>query len=54
MLVGHHRHIVETIHVRKCLQIGLGLDQLFGRPMQQADVRIGTLDGLAIKLQHKA
>ena len=54
MLIGHHRHVVEAIHVRQRLDVSLALCELFGRAMQQADMRIGTLNGFAVQLQHEA
>ena len=54
MLVGHHRHIVETVHVGQRLDVGLALGQLFCGAMQQADVRISALDDFAVELEHKA
>ena len=54
VLVAHHRHIVETVHVRHRLQISLLLGQLFGGAMQQADVRIGALDHFAVEFEHQA
>ena len=54
LLVGHHRHIVEPVHIRKRLDIGFALGQLFSGAVQQADVRISALDHFAIKLQHQA
>ena len=33
---------------------GLVLGELFGRAMQEADVRIGALDDLAVELEHQA
>ena len=53
MLVTHHRHIVETIHVRNRLDPGAGLGQLFGRAMQQTDMRVGTNDDFAVQLKHQ-
>ena len=54
VLVAHHRHVIEPIHVRQRLQIGPRLRELFGRAVQQADVRIGALDHLAVELEHEA
>ena len=54
VLVAHHRHVVEPIHVRQRLDVGLVLGELFGRAMQEADVRIGALDHLAVELEHEA
>ena len=54
VLLVLRRHVVEPVEVGHRLQIGLVLDQLLGAAMQQADVRIGALDGLAVHLQHQA
>jgi hypothetical protein len=54
VLVAHHRHVVEAIHVADRLVEGLGLGQLLGAAMQQADVRVGALHDLAVHLQHQA
>ncbi len=54
MLATHHGHIVQTVHVADALVIGLGLCQLLGAAVEQADVRVGALDDLAIHLQHQA
>ena len=54
MFVDHHRHVVEAIHVGDGLDEGLVLGQFLGGAMQQADVRIGTLDHLAVQFQHQA
>ncbi len=53
VLVAHHRHVVEPVHVRQRLDEGLVFGQLFGGAVQQADVRIGALHHLAIELQHQ-
>jgi hypothetical protein len=53
MLLVHRRDIVETIEIGNGLQIGLGLDQLFGAAMQKADMRIDALDDFTIELQHE-
>jgi hypothetical protein len=45
VLVAHHRHVVEPVHVTDRLVERLGLGQLLGGAVQQADVRIGALDG---------
>lgn len=50
VLVGHRRHIVETIHVRHGLHPGTGLGKLFGTPMKQTDMRVG----IAGRLRHPA
>jgi hypothetical protein len=54
MLVGHHRHVVQPVHVGQRLDVGLALGQLLGGAVQQADVRVGALDDLAVQLQHQA
>ncbi len=54
VLVAHHRHVVEAVHVGNRLQVGLLLGQLLGGAVQQADVRIGALDDFAVQLQHQA
>ena len=53
MLVDHHRHVVETIHIRHGLQEGLGFRQFLGAAMQQADVRVGAFDDFAVEFQHQ-
>ena len=54
MLVAHHRHVIEPIHIGKRLNVGLVLGQLFSGPVQQADVRVCALHDFAVKLQHQA
>jgi hypothetical protein len=54
VLVGHHRHVVEAVHVGQRLEVGAGLGQLLGGAVQQADVRVGALDHFAVELQHQA
>ena len=54
VLVAHHRHVVETVHVRHRLDPGAGLGELLGRAMQEADVRVGALDDFAVQFQHEA
>ena len=54
MLLVHRRDIIEPVEIGHRLQIGLGLDQLFGAAMQQADMRIDALDDFAVELQHQA
>ncbi len=54
VLVTHHGHVVEPVHVADGLVEGLGLGQLLGAAVQQPDVRIGLLDDLAIELEHQA
>ena len=50
VLVHHHGHIVETVHVRQSLQIGAVLGQLFSSAVQQPNMRVGALYHFAIKL----
>ena len=54
VLVAHHRHVVQAVHVRHRLQERAGLGELLGRAVQQPDVRIRALDHLAIELEYKA
>ena len=51
VLLVHRRDVVEPVEVRHRLQVGLVLDQLLGAAMQQADMRIGALDDLAVHLE---
>ena len=53
VLVAHHGHVVQPVHVRQRLQIRPGLGELLGGPVQEADVRVGALDDLAVELQHQ-
>ena len=50
----HRRDIVEPVEIRDRLQIGFLLDQLLGTAMEQTDMRIDTLDHLAVEFQHQA
>ncbi|MNS94130.1 hypothetical protein D3C72_1283360 [compost metagenome] len=54
VLVGHHRHVVESVHVGHALDPGLLLGQLLGGTVQQADMRVGALDDFAVQLEHQA
>ena len=54
VLVRHHRHVVEPVHVGHRLQERLVLGEFFGRAVKQPDVRVGPLDHLAVELQHEA
>jgi len=49
----HRRDIVEPVEVGYRLHISLVLDQLLGAAVQQADMRVGALDHLAVQLDHK-
>ncbi|HEY6895468.1 MAG TPA: hypothetical protein VI258_14940, partial [Rhodanobacteraceae bacterium] len=54
VLVHHHRHVVEAVHVRHALDEGARLGELLGRAVQQPDVRVGALDHLAVELEHQS
>ena len=54
VLVAHHRHVIQAIHVADRLVERLRLGELLGRAMQQADVRVGTLHDFAVELEHEA
>ena len=54
LLVAHHRHIIQPVHIRQCLQIGAGFRQFFGAAVQEADVRVGADNGFAFQLQNHA
>ena len=53
VLVAHHRHIVQAVHVGQRLDVGLVFGQLFGGAVQQTDVRVGALHHLAVEFQHQ-
>ena len=53
MFVAHHRHVVETVHVADGLVERLGLGEFFGATVQEADVRIGTLDDFAVHFENQ-
>ena len=54
VLLGERRDVVEAVEVADALDVGPVLDQLLGAAMQQADVRVGALDDLAVELEHEA
>ena len=54
MLLVHRRDVVEAVEIGDRLEVGLGLDQLLGAAMQQADMRIDAVDNLAVELEHEA
>ena len=54
VLIAHHGHIVQTVHVWQRLDERLMLSQLLSRAVQQADVRISTLNNLTIQFQNQA
>ena len=51
MLVAHHGHVIQPVHVADALVVRLGLRQLFRRPMQQPDMRVRLLDDFAIHFE---
>ena len=54
VLVAHHRHVIQPVHVADRLIERLALGQLLGRAVQQPDVRIGLLNDFAVHLEHQA
>ena len=48
------RDVVEPVEIGDRLQIGPDLDELLGAAMQQADMRVGALDHLAVHLEQQA
>ena len=54
MLHAERRAIVEPVEIGQRLQIGLVLDQLFGAAVQQADMRVASLDDFAVQLHDEA
>ena len=54
VLVAHHGDVIKAIHVGQRLDVGFALGQFFCGTVQQANVRIRTLNHLAIELQHQA
>src|SRR5690606_19628715 len=53
VLIAHHRHVVETIHVWQRLQIGAMFGQLLGGAVQQPDMWVGTLDHFTVEFEHQ-
>jgi hypothetical protein len=54
VLVAHHRHVIQAIHVTDRLVERLGFGELLGAAMEQANVRIGALHDFAIHLEDEA
>ncbi len=54
VLVAHHRHVIQAIHVADRLVERLGLGQLFGTTVQQTHVRVGAHDGFTVHFQDQA
>ena len=54
MLLTHGRNVIESVEIRRRLQIGLVFDELFRTAMQETDMRIATLHDLAVHFQNQA
>ena len=54
VLVAHHGHVVETVHVADALIERLALGELLRRAMEQPDMRVRPFDDLAFHLQHQS
>ena len=54
VLLHHRRDVVEAVEVGDALQVGALLDELLGAAVQEADVRVGALDHLAVHLEDEA
>ena len=54
VLVAHHGDVIQPVHITDALVIGLALGELLGAAVQQADMRIGAFDHLAVQLQHQS
>ena len=46
LLVAHHAHVVQAVHVRQCLHVSLVLAELLGASVQQTNMRIGSSHNL--------
>src|SRR5688572_11851742 len=53
VLVAHHRHVIEPVHIGERLDERLVLGELLGGAMQKTDMRIGALDHFSIELEHE-
>ena len=51
VLVAHHRHVIQTIHVTDRLVERLGFGEFLGAAMQKTDVRVSALDGFAVHFE---
>ena len=49
----HRRHVVETVEIRKVLQIGAAFHQLFGATVQQTDMRVAAFNNLTVQFQNQ-
>ena len=54
VLIAHHGHIVQAVHVGQGLDISFGFCQLFSGAMQETNVRISPLHNLTIQLQNQS
>ena len=54
MLIAHHGHIIEPIHVWQCLNESFVFSQFLRCAMQQANMRIGAFNHFAVQLQHQS
>ena len=54
VLLVHRRAIIEAVEIRDILKVGARLHQLLGAAMQQTDMRIHTLDNLAVEFENEA
>ncbi len=53
VLITHHRHVVETIHVWNGLDPSSGFGKLLGAAMKETDMRIRALNNLTIEFEHQ-
>mmetsp|Transcript_4758 Transcript_4758/g.11747 ORF Transcript_4758/g.11747 Transcript_4758/m.11747 type:complete len:443 (+) Transcript_4758:85-1413(+) len=54
LLLHHHRDVVESVEVRKCLHVRLVLAQFFRSSVQEPDVRVRAFDHLSVHFQDEA
>ena len=53
VLVAHHGHVIQPVHVADAVVVGLAFGQFLGAPMQQANVRVDAFHDLAVQFQHQ-
>ena len=53
MFLIHWRHVIEPVKIWQGLQIGFVLNEFFGAAVQQPDMRVGSLNHLAVHFQHQ-
>ena len=53
VLIAHHRHIVQAVHVGQGLDVGFVFGQFFGGAVQQTNMRISALHHFAVELEHQ-